>query len=257
MIRPTLLAPVPALILAFGLAGPLATSPADAATRTYSIGSFDRVRVEGPFDVRLATATSPGASAEGDPRTTDDLDIRVEGTTLIVRAGTGGWGERPPATNNDAPIIRVSTLMVRGAVVVGGGRLTMAGPLRGQRLDLSLTGSGTLNASGLAADELYVNLYGTGSVNLAGTAAKVRLITSGQGVIDATPLNAGDLTIRLDGPGETKASARFTASIVTTGIGAVTVYGKPACTVKALAGGPISCGKLAMPPAQKTAPAGS
>jgi hypothetical protein len=258
MIRPSLLAPVLALVFAFGLAGPVATSPAGAAKRTYSIGSFDRVRVEGPFDVRLATGTSPGASAEGDPRTTDDLDIRVEGTTLIVRAGTGGWGERPPATDAHAPIIRISTLMIRSAVLVGGGRLTMAGPIRGQRVDLSLTGSGSLIASGLAADELYVNLYGSGTVALAGTAAKVRLITSGQGVIDATPLSAGDLTIRLDGTGETRASARFTASIVTTGIGAATVYGKPACTVKALAGGPISCGKLLTPPSPpKTAPAGS
>jgi hypothetical protein len=232
---------LPALALIF-LAG-----PAQAAERTYSIGSFDRIRVEGPFDVRLAIGPSPGARAEGDRHATDDLDIRVEGTTLIVRAGVSGWGEQPVAGATGAPVITVSTATIRSAAVIGGGRLSIDGPVRGQRIDLSLTGSGSLGVAGLEADQLYVTLLGSGDIALAGRAAKVHLSTSGPGRITAAPLVAGDLTLRLDGNGETQVTARYTANVTTTGIGAATVYGTPACTVKAVAGGPISCGKLPQP----------
>lgn len=225
----------------------LAAMPASAAERSYTVGSFDRIRVEGPFDVQLATESSPGARAEGDPRATDGIDIRLEGTTLIIRAGVNGWGEQELAGSKTAPLIRVSTPMIRSATIIGGGRLVVAGPVRGQRVDLALTGSGSLAVPGLDADILNATLLGSGSISLGGRGAKVRLIASGSGTIDAVPLSAADLTIRSDGTGEMRATARFTASVTTTGIGAATVFGSPACTVKAVAGGPISCGKLPPP----------
>ena len=134
--------------------------------------------------------------------------------------------------------------MVRRATVIGGGRLTIAGPLRGQRVDMTLTGSGSLAVPGIEADLLFVTLLGSGDIALAGKAAKVNLNTSGPGTIAAARLTAGDLVLRLDGNGETQATALYTANVTTTGIGAATVYGKPSCTVKAVAGGPISCGQL-------------
>lgn len=225
----------------------LVSSPASAAERTYAIGSFDRIRVQGPFEVRLATGKSPGARAEGVSRATEGLDIRVEGTTLIIRAGMNGWGEQAVAGAQGAPVIRVSTPSIRGATVIGGGRLAIEGAVKGQRIDLSLTGSGSLNVGELNADQLNATLLGSGGMTLGGHAARARLLSSGSGGIDAAPLSADDLTIRLDGTGEMRATARFTANVTTTGIGAVTVYGDPACTVKAMAGGPVSCGKLPRP----------
>jgi hypothetical protein len=225
----------------------LVSLPANAAERTYSVGSFDRIRVEGPFDVRLVAGKSPGARAEGTTRATEGLDIRVEGTTLIIRAALNGWGEQPVAGSPGAPVIRVSTQAIRSATVIGGGQLTIDGAIKGQRVDLSVTGSGSLGVAGLNADQLNASLLGSGSMKLGGRAARVRLATSGSGVIDAAPLSAGDLILRLDGTGETRATARFTANVTTSGLGAATVYGSPACTVKAIAGGPISCGKLPTP----------
>ena len=218
---------------------------ASAAERAYSIGSFDRVRVEGPFDVRLTTAQSPRARAEGPTRSIEGLDIRVEGTTLIVRAGINGWGEQPVAGNQGAPVIIVSTSAIRNAIVLGGGRLSITGPLRGQRIELSVTGNGTIDAGAIDADLFTAAMYGSGTMKLGGRGAKVRLVANGTGGIDATALSAGDLTLLLDGPGQVQATARSTANVTSTGIGAVTVYGKPACTVKAA--GPVSCGKLPAP----------
>jgi len=224
----------------------LLPASAQAAERSYAIGSFERVRVEGPFEVRLTTGQSPRARADGDARAVQDIDVRVEGTTLIVRAGINGWGEQPVAAHQAAPTVTVSTPMLRSATVIGGGRLAISGPLKGQRIALAVTGSGTIDAGAIEADQFDAAVIGSGSMKLAGRSAKVRLAASGTGGIDATALSAADLTLLLDGPGRMTATAHSTANVTATGLGSVTVYGKPSCIVKAGAG-PVSCGKLAAP----------
>jgi hypothetical protein len=214
---------------------------ADAADRTYAIGSFDRIRIDGPFDVRLDTGKAPSARADADPRTLDRLAIRVEGGTLIIRMGNDGWGETP-TTAGKAPVITLSTPTLRSVNVNAGARLTVGG-MAGQRIDLAINGSGVLTVNGIAADQLNATVIGSGSVTLSGRAAKTRLMTNGPGSIDAGALDVSDLIVRLDGTGETRAAARYTAAVTTTGLGRVTVSGEPACVIKAMAGGPVTCGK--------------
>lgn len=222
-------------------------APAAAEQRSFSIGSFDRVRIDGPFRVIVTLGGSPNGTADGNARAIGDLDVRVDGTTLIVRAGASGWGEQGGNGRQAAPVVRVSTQAIRSIVTVGAAQVSVGGPFRGQRLDLSLTGSGTLAAPTIDADQLFATVLGSGAMMLGGRAAKVRLTTSGSATIAAAPLVADDLTVRLDGNGAIDAQARYTAAVTTTGLGTVTVYGKPACTVNAVAGGPVSCGKIERP----------
>ncbi|WP_240502208.1 head GIN domain-containing protein [Sphingomonas panacis] len=236
-----LLAALPLLCLAV---------PAAAEQRSFAIGSFDRVRIDGPFRVIVTLGGSPGGSAEGDARAISDLDVRVDGGTLIVRAGLNGWGEQGGMGRPSAPVVRVSTQAIRSIVTVGAAQVSVGGPFRGQRLDLSLTGSGTLAAPSIDADQLFATVLGSGTITLGGRAAKARLTTSGTASIAAASLVADDLTVRLDGNGAIDAQARYTAAVTTSGLGTVTVYGKPACTVNAVAGGPVSCGRIERAPAQ-------
>jgi len=221
-------------------------APASADQRSFLITSFDRIRVEGPYDVRLMVGGSPGATAEGDARAIDNLDIRVDGGTLVVRPALNQWGEGGSA-QAAAPVIRIGTPALRSAVLIGGGQLRIAGTLKAQQLDLRLTGSGALSASGIAADQVSTTLLGSGSVTLAGQASTAQLMTSGPGTTAAAPLAVRNLTVRLDGTGQTVANASLTAEVTSTGLGQVTVYGHAACTVKAPAGGPVECGTQAPP----------
>jgi hypothetical protein len=67
-------------------------SPAGAATRNYSVTSFDRIRVDGAFRVSLATGVAPFASATGSSEALDALAIGVEGRTLVVHVNRSAWG---------------------------------------------------------------------------------------------------------------------------------------------------------------------
>ena len=216
-------------------------APVHAAERTLVVTSFDRLRVEGPFDVRVTTRHAPSARIEGSVRATDGVAVRVEGTTLIVTTGPKGWDEVPV-------VGKLGTLSLRSAAVIGGGQVRVDGALRGQRIDLQVTGSGALVIGALDADQLNATVLGSGMMTLGGRGARVRLIASGAGTVDAGALRGDDVTVRLDGAGAIQASARYTADAISTGIGAVTIYGKPACRVKAVVGGPISCGEIAAPP---------
>lgn len=218
-----------------------ASSPAGADERRYSVSSFERIRVEGPFEVRLETGKAPGAEVVSDTRTLDLLDLHVDGITLIVRLNGKGWAEAP-AARKVAPVLTLTTLQLRSAVVNAGGRLTVKGA-RGARVDMAVNGSGAITASAIATEDLRATIIGTGTVSLAGRAGHAELLSNGQGRIAADALQADDLVVRLDGTGETSAQARYTARVTTSGLGRVTITGNPKCEVRALAGGPVLCGK--------------
>ncbi|MES2098026.1 MAG: DUF2807 domain-containing protein [Pseudomonadota bacterium] len=217
--------------------------PAWAAERSFTVSNFDRVRVDGPFEVRVIVGggTSSSGKASGDARVLADLDLGVQNNTLVVRRGNGGWGERGKVTG-PAPVVTIMLPALRGATVIGGGKLAISGKINSPRIDFQITGTGSIDAQGIAAEDVMVTLIGFGHITLAGRSGRARLVTNGSGTIAATGLDVGDLLVRLDGPGETQASARFTADVTSTGLGRVVVAGNPKCTVRALAGGPVSCG---------------
>ena len=53
--------------LTFATAALLFTVPAGATTRNFGITSFEKVRIDGPYKVSLATGVAPFAKASGSP----------------------------------------------------------------------------------------------------------------------------------------------------------------------------------------------
>jgi hypothetical protein len=228
-----------ALIL---LAGPASLS---AAEKRVGLSSFDRVRITGPIEARIVPG-SPAATLSGDPKTMERVELRVEGTTLNLRLTGPGWNLRG---GDDAKVSRVgpvtvtlSTPRLSGVAVFAGTRLTAA-RMAGERVDLSVSGAGAITVDQVvSADQLSATVIGAGELVLAGKARRVRLTTNGPGRIDAGALAADELSVRLDGTGETLARARYRAQVSNTGIGTVSVAGAPKCEVLAPAGGTVTCG---------------
>lgn len=218
----------------------LALSPATAAERRHQVGSFDRVRVSGPFEVTFTTG-SPQARVSGDADAVEAVEVRVDGAVLTVRAAKSGWGERPRAQATRPVAVFLSSPALTDALVLAGGRLSIA-RVKGARLGVTVNGAGSIAVADLGVDRVEASLLGAGSVTLAGRARTAALRTSGAGRIDAGGLQADTLSVVLDGPGETRAAARYSADVVNVGLGTVTVAGKPRCVVKAPAGGLVRCG---------------
>lgn len=215
--------------------------PAVAADRTIGLSSFDRVRVDGPFEVRIATGRPAGAVVSGDPRAIERVQVRVDGATAVVRRDVDGWGEQPRRAVSTPTVVTLSTPTLVSATSIAGARLAIT-RTKGDRVDLAVTGAGAIAVQAADAAVLNVTVIGAGTVAVSGHAARVRLLTNGPGTIDAGALSADDLVVRLDGSGETRARARYTATVTNAGLGRIDVAGSPRCTIRAVAGGPVRCG---------------
>jgi len=220
-----------------------AAMPAQAAERVWNIASFDRVRVDGPFEVRIATGSSPRATASAaDPALLERLRLDVQGTTLSLRLdrGTGDYAARG---SDAATVFTLSTPALKSVTLLSGAKVLVT-RMAATRVDLGVTGTGALSVDEASAEQVNATVIGSGTISVGGRAGKARLVTNGPGTIDAAALSAGELFVSLDGSGETRAAARYAAEVASTGMGRVSVAGNPKCTVRAAAGGPVTCGAL-------------
>lgn len=217
----------------------LASTAADARDRTVMLTSFDRIRVEGPFDVTLTTGSGAGGRISGASQAIDGVNVRVEGRTLIVSAGVNGWGGYPGGARGGPVRIAVTTPSLRAAYVAGGGRLTVD-RIKAQAIDLAVSGAGSLSVAAIESDQLVAALNGTGTLSVAGSAGRARFVNSGTGAINAGNLVARDLVVVAQGAGSGVFAARYTADISALGLGDISVEGSPKCVVRGA--GPVNCG---------------
>ncbi|MEO7505133.1 MAG: DUF2807 domain-containing protein [Sphingomicrobium sp.] len=215
----------------------LAAAPASAATRNYSVTTFDRVRVEGPFAVTLTTNVAPFARATGSNQAIDAISLRVEGTTLIVQANRSAW------TGNAAPAgpatIAVGTHDLAYASASGAGSIAID-KVRGLMFAMTLSGTAQGSVAQADVDQFKLTLAGTGTAKLAGKAPMMTAIVRGAGALDASALKVKDLTLTAVGPASVQVTVSNSAKITAGGTATVTVAGNPACTVKAMGSASVS-----------------
>ena len=216
----------------------LIATPASAAERTIPVPDFQLIRVAGPYAVHLTTAAAPAARVAGDTDAVDALDLHVEGGTLIVRPRGGLYALK---AGQPVPTITLATGAVRSIALSGGGELTVDGALAGDRIDLNVTGRGTLAAPAMRADQLTVTLIGAGDITLGGTARGVRLTANGGGRIAAAGLIVDDLIVHSEGLTEVTVTARYTALASATGAGPIRILGQPECKRREVLRGTIDC----------------
>jgi hypothetical protein len=216
---------LPALLLAIAL-----SSPAGAATRNFGITSFERIRVDGPFKVSLATGVAPFARATGSPAALDRVAIEVQGNTLVVHNNLDSWGGWPG--RDPGPVeISVGTHDLSAAWLNGSGSLAID-RVKGLSFDLSIQGSGAGQIGSVAVDQLNVSVVGTASARLAGAASTLTAVIRGISSLDAASLITKDATIGVDGAATIDASVSNSAKVDATGPATVRLTGRPACTLR-------------------------
>ena len=182
----------------------LASLPAAAAPpssqRNYSVTSFDRVRVDGPFEVRLKTNVAPFARASGSQAALDGVSLKVEGRTLIVGPSSGGWGGYP-GENRGPVTIEVGTHEISTAWLNGAGSLIID-KVKGLSFDLAIQGAGSARIDAADIDQLKLGLSGAGSARLAGRAARMTATVRGTSSLDAEGLSVKDAVIGAEGPAD-------------------------------------------------------
>ena len=208
-----------------------AATPVAAAERHFSANSFTRIRIDGPYKVRLAVGVAPFATATGSPQALDGLAIDVQGATLVVHADRSSWGGSSGQTVGPVEI-SLGTHELTAAWVNGSGSLAID-QVKGLGFDLSVQGSGGASIDKVAVDQFKLGLAGAASARLAGAALRMTAIVRGSSVFDGSALATKNVTIGAEGPAIVKLIATETAKVDAMGASTVTLSGSPACTVRA------------------------
>jgi hypothetical protein len=222
-----------ALILALSLC-----APAEAETRNFGVSGFTRIRVDGPFRVRLATGVAPFASASGSPAALNRVAIDVQGTTLVVHPESGSWGGYPG--QDVGPVdVRIGTHELTAAWLNGSGTLAID-RVEGLKFDLSVQGSGAIGVDRADVDQLTLSITGTAGATVAGRADKLTAIVRGISSLDAAGLSAKDATIGAEGAATVKANVANAATVDGSGPATITLSGGPACTLRIVGSATVS-----------------
>jgi hypothetical protein len=217
----------------------LAASPAGAEERRYSLTDFDRIQVDGPYRVTVATGAASSAVATGSRQAIDRVHVDVQGSTLRVRPNPSAWGGNPDEA--DIPVsVHLTTRSLQSARVNGSGDLTID-KVKGLRFDTGVSGSGRLTVQSAQADSLLLTLLGSGTIQVGGKAKSVRAKIHGSGNLEAEKLTANDADIVADTAGTIKLGVLRSASITANSSGEVEVIGTTACTVKHIGTGRAYC----------------
>ena len=214
-----------AAVLALTLA-----APAGAATRNFGITSFEKIRVEGPFKVRLTTGVAPFASASGSPAALDRVAIDMRGNTLVVHSNTSSWGGYPGQDGGTVQIT-LGTHELSSAWLNGSGTLAID-KVKGLSFDLSVAGSGGATISQTNVDQLNVAVTGTANASLSGQADRLTAVVRGISSLDVAKLAAKDATIGAEGTATIAANVSDSVKIDGSGPATIKLTGGPACTLR-------------------------
>ena len=207
-----------------------AIAHANAATRDVGITGFDKIRVDGPYKVRLTTGVAPFASASGSAAALDGLSIDVRDDTLIVHTNIASWGGYPG--KDVGPVeISLGTHELSAAWLNGSGSLAIS-HVEGLKFGLSVQGSGSADIARADVDQFNISVLGTASARLAGDARNVTAVIRGISTLDASALAIKDATLGADGAATIAAQISGSVKVDANGPATVRLTGGPSCTLQ-------------------------
>jgi hypothetical protein len=230
---------VAAALCAFG--GIAAAAP-DVATEARPVDPrVVRVKLDGAVDLRIRQGATAGLVLTGDPRWLEQTTTRQSGDTLNISNGTRGnrmRGMHGLHAELTLPQLREVSSESLGSTEVSGFsgdqlELTLdgAGSMKVwcnyKMLTANLGGIGSMNIAGLNSEGIDLRLRGAGYVTLSGRSKWLKADLGGLGGLDAQQFAVDTVNLDLSGLGNATVTAHQNATLNLSGMGSVTVYGKP------------------------------
>jgi hypothetical protein len=231
--------------LAFGLAAcshERAEDGGPATARNFTVPSFDKIEVAGPYSVEVTTGGQPRVTAQGPAGIVNKMVVEVEGDTLKIhpekRSGSMfGWGSSGSHGNAR---VAVSVPMLTAAAIGGSGEIAV-NRIATQDFHGAVAGSGGLRLPQVEVQSLALEIAGSGGVTAAGRAGDAKYHIAGSGDINAERLAVQQAHLEIAGSGNIQANASSSAKVEIAGSGNVRVTGGAKCTIDKAGSGDVQC----------------
>ena len=216
---------------------------ADEATETRMIvidARVVRVKLDGVIDVKLRQGDTPSLKVSGEKRYLDKLTASQSGDTLHLESEARGIkvGRSTARAELVLPNLRQVVCEGVGSTEING--------FSGELLELTMDGAGSMkvvgdyrvvkaNLGGVGSmnlwisenDEADLDLRGAGYITLGGRSKLLKANLGGVGSLNAQQFQADSIDVDLNGLGNATVNAKANATLNLSGLGSVTVYGKP------------------------------
>jgi hypothetical protein len=155
---------------------------------------FDAVSTRGSVDAHVKVGPAPSVSVTIDENLQGYVDVRVEGSTLVIDM-------KESLSYRGEGHVDVTLPVLRAVSTAGSADATVEGSSGGD-LDLSTSGSGNIRWRG-EAKHLEVSTSGSGDAFLSGRAGSLDASTSGSGDVEGEELTvSGDVEVSTSGSGD-------------------------------------------------------
>jgi hypothetical protein len=222
-----------------GMAAPAQAAP-DVATETRPVDArVVRVQLDGAVALTIRRGTPPQITLNGEPRALARTSTVQSGELLIIDGGSRGLRMGSLHAELVLPALREVSSESLGSTDVtgfsgdelvlsldGAGSMKVAAAYR--TVKASLGGIGSMKLDDMDCERIDLNMQGAGVVVLTGRARALKAELGGLGNLDAHGFSADSVDIDLSGLGNASVTARQNANLNLSGLGSVTVYGKPA-----------------------------
>ncbi|MFA6873212.1 MAG: head GIN domain-containing protein [Bacteroidaceae bacterium] len=206
---------------------------------------FHAIEIEGSADVEYRQSSSGelGIRIYGSDNVIELLDIKVINGTLHI-----SFKDHVSITGESKLIVFVTSPRLEQVEITGSGDVDLKGTMRGEKLNVFITGSGDVKSDDLLYKEVNTAITGSGDVDLCvlksnfvkaqisgsgdidlkGSTEKLELIIGGSGEIEAERLIANVVKASLSGSGDIACYASKQINADVAGSGEITFKGRPA-----------------------------
>ncbi len=186
-----------------------------------ALGAFNKLRIDGPFDVKLVQAGSDQATVIADDNVEPLVETVIEGDSLVIRMKSDAG-----FTTRRAPTVRVEARALQAVSVSGSGDLE-AERFRADVLKLDVSGSGDVQFGLVEVKDLGVSISGSGDVRMAGRAEQQAWRISGSGDVDARSLAGRTAKVGINGSGDVSLGVVEQLDAQLSGSGDLSYGGRP------------------------------
>lgn len=159
---------------------------------------------------------------EGEKRFLDDIITEVSGGKLVIKKDNWKFNM------NEKITAYVTMPELKGLGVSGSGKAEVKDPVKTSDLDLSVSGSGKLQASEISVSNLNCSISGSGDIILEGGSAKDSEISvSGSGDYIGESVKLGTAVVHISGSGNCTCNVTESLKASVSGSGNVTYEGNP------------------------------
>ena len=207
--------------------------------RDYQVGAFERIEVAGHYEVDVRTGSAPSVHATGPEKDIERLVVEVKGDRLLIhprkeRGFHMNWSSNEPTR------IAVTVPKLSGAAIAGSGGIKVD-RVASESFKGEIGGSGDLVVGAIEAGAVELSIAGSGNINAAGKARTAEYNIAGSGDISAARLVSETADVSIAGSGNVAANATATASVNMVGSGDVEMSGGAKCTVSKPGSGDVRC----------------